>query len=366
MAVESRLPGLRYAECTHVCNFIAIGEIRAGDIGPVFSEAIDRIEKLPGVVSVGATTALPLSRHDNGRYFTIEGRAGDNPADYTLARHRQVSRDYFRTLEIGLKRGRSFDTADFISGNAVVIINQSFANLFFPNQDPIGKRLKMGEDSDSPFPWMTVIGVVNDVKHSALDARPSPELYRPFLNNEDTERHMSIVVRASVKPESLTSAIRKEVLSLDPNQPISDIATMDQLRDESTQKRRFSLDILGVFALAALILAAMGIYSVVSYTVSQNTREFGIRIALGAERLDVLKLVLGRGMLLTLIGVTIGLLMSFALTRVIAGQLYGVAPTDLVTFISTSVFVSLSSLLACYVPARRATMTDPIAALRYE
>jgi putative ABC transport system permease protein len=334
--------------------------------GQFFQQAIDRISRLPGVQSVGATTALPLSRQDNGRYFTIAGRAGNSPSDYTLARHRQVSEDYFQTLGMQLIKGRLLTASDFNGGAPVVVVNQAFARTFFPSQDPLDQRLKMGETSDSASPWMTVVGVVGDVKHTSLEAEAAPEIYRPFLNNRDTERRMTFAVRTIQKPETLTAAVRQEIQALDHDQPLANISTMDQLLGTSEEKRRFSLALLGVFALTALLLASMGIYGVISYTVSQGTREIGIRMALGAQQGDVLKLVVGRGLVLTLVGIGLGLAGAFTLTRLMAGLLFGVTPTDAATFITFSLSLVIVSLLASYVPARRATKVDPLVALRYE
>ncbi|MGH9935971.1 MAG: FtsX-like permease family protein, partial [Blastocatellia bacterium] len=334
--------------------------------GIFFQQALERIAALPGAQSVGATTVLPLSNENNARYFTSEDRVSHSPRDYTLSNHRLISPGYLRTLGVTLTKGRYLSEQDLNDAAPVVIINQAFARAFFAGQEPLGKRLKMGETADSPFPWVTVIGLVGDIKHVSLEAEARPEIYRPFLRQRDTERKMTFAARTTQEPEALTSAIRRQIQSLDSDQPIANVNAMEQLFDRSVARRRFSLLLFGVFAITALILASAGIYGVISYTVAQNTREIGIRVALGAQANDVLKLVIGQGMALALTGVGAGLIVSFALTRLIASILFGVSPTDLPTFIGVSLLLAIVALLACWIPARRATKADPMVALRRE
>src|SRR5215468_9476869 len=260
--------------------------------GLFFQRALERITALPGAQSVGATTALPLNNENNARYFTSEGRASASPGDYTLSNHRLISSGYLQTLGVPLIKGRHLSEQDLNDAAPVVLINQAFARAFFAGQEPLGKRLKMGETADSPFPWMTVIGVIGDVKHASLEAEAKPEIYRPFLRQRDTERKMTFAVRTEQKPETLTSAIRRQIQSLDSNQPIANVSAMEQLLDRSVARRRFSLLLFGVFAITALAPAGAGIYGVISYTVARNTSEIGIRMALGAQAGDVLKLVI--------------------------------------------------------------------------
>jgi len=334
--------------------------------GEFFQQALERIATLPGAQSAGATTALPLSNENNARYFTSEGRVGDSPSDYTLSNHRLVSPGYLQTLGVPLIKGRHLSEQDLNAAASVVMINQAFARAFFAGQEPLGKRLKTGETADSPFPWMTVIGVVGDIKHASLEAEARPEIYRPFLRQIDTERKMTFAVRTAQDPEALISAIRRQIQSLDSNQPIANVSAMERLFDRSVARRRFSLLLFGVFAITALILAAAGVYGVISYTVAQNTREIGVRVALGAQASDMLKLVIGQGMALTLIGVGIGLIVSFALTRLMASLLFGVSETDPLTFALAPLLLAGVALLACWIPARRATKVDPMIALRHE
>ena len=334
--------------------------------GLFFQRALERIAALPGAQSVGATTALPLNNENNARYFTSEGRASDSPGDYTLSNHRLISPGYLQTLGVPLIKGRHLSEQDLNDAAPVVLINQAFARAFFAGQEPLGKRLKMGETADSPFPWMTVIGVVGDVKHSSLEAEAKPEIYRPFLRQRDTERKMTFVVRTAREPETMTSAVRRQIQSLDSNQPIASVSSMEQLLDRSFSRRRFSLLLFGVFAIAALALAAAGIYGVISYTVARNTREIGIRMALGAEPRNVMKLVVGQGLALAATGLVIGLIAASALTRLMGALLFGVSATDPLTLIAAPMLLAFVALLACYVPARRATKVDPIVALRCE
>jgi putative ABC transport system permease protein len=336
------------------------------EAGRFFQEALHRVAALPGVKSVGATTALPLSRENNARYFTVEGRVGDDPRDYTIASHRLVSSGYFQTLGFTLLKGRFFTEQDSGENVAPVIVNQTFARTYFADQEPLGKRFKMGETANSPFPWMTIVGVVGDVRHTSLEADAKPEFYRPFLRNRDTERKMTFAIRTTPEPEKLVASIRHEIQALDHAQPIANVSTLEQLVERSVAQRRFSLWLLGLFSLMALLLAVIGIYGVMSYAVSQNTREIGIRMALGAQTRDVLRLIVGQGILLTTIGVLVGLGASFALTRLMVSLLFGVSPTDLLTFGTVALLLIIVALLACYLPARRATKVDPLVALRYE
>jgi len=334
--------------------------------GRFFQQSLERVATLPGAQSVGATTVLPLSDENNARYFTGEDRVNHSPNDYTLANHRLISPGYLQTLGVPLIKGRHLSEQDLNDVAPVVIINQAFARAFFAGQEPLGKRLKMGETADSPFPWMTVIGVVGDIKHVSLEAETRPEIYRPFLRQRDTERKMTFAVRTAQEPETLTSAIRRQIQSLDSDQSIANVSAMEQLFDRSVARRRFSLLLFGVFAITALALAGAGIYGVISYTVAQNTREIGIRVALGAQTNDVLRLVIGQGMSLALIGVSIGLIVSFALTRLMASLLFGVSATDSLTFIVTPLLLASVVLLACWIPARRAMKVDPLVALRHD
>ena len=331
-----------------------------------FERALQNIRALPGVVSVGATTMLPLSMENNARYFTVEGRTGNEPRDYTIASHRQVSAGYFETLQFTLLKGRFLTEQDSGTETPAVVINQAFARKYFPDQDPIGKRMKMGETAGSSFPWMTVVGVVGDVRHASLETQGSPEFYRPFLNNRDMSWKMTFAVRTTQPPELLTAGLRRQIVELDPDQPIGNVRTLEQSVERSVASRRFVMWLLGLFAATALLLATVGIYGVMSYTVNQNTREIGIRRALGAQTFDVLRLIVGQGMLLAIAGVLLGLLGAFGLTRLMVSLLFEVKPTDQLTFTFVTLLLVGVAFVACYLPARRATKVDPLIALRHE
>jgi putative ABC transport system permease protein len=331
-----------------------------------FERALGNIAALPGIDSVGATTALPLSMENNSRYFTVEGRTGNEPRDYTIASHRLVSSGYFETLGFVLLKGRFLTEQDSGAATPAVVVNQAFARTYFPDQDPLGKRFKMGETAESPFPWMTIVGVVADVRHASLEAQASPEFYRPFLHNRDTESKMTFAVRTTQPAEMVTASVRRTILQLDQRQPIANVRMLDQLVERSVSARRFIMWLLGIFAVTAMLLAAIGIYGVMSYVVNQNTREIGIRRALGAQTRDVLQLVVGQGMLLTLVGIMIGLVAAFGLTRLMASLLFEVKATDQLTFATVTLLLIFVAFMACYLPARRATKVDPLVALRYE
>jgi putative ABC transport system permease protein len=262
-------------------------------------------------------------------------------------------------MGIELLDGRLFNEGDFYDSKLVAIINETFARQFLYGENPIGKRVN-GLDRG----WVEIVGVVRDAKFTTLHEEPVPEIYATYF--QGFTPYMNIVVRTASDPMNLAGAIRNEVLAVDKNQPIANIQTMSDRVSNSIARPRYNATLLSLFALLALILAAVGIYGVISYSVSQRTHEIGIRMALGAQRRDVLKLVIGRGMLLALIGVATGLGAAFALTRVISTLLFGVSAIDLATFVVITLLLTTVALLACWIPARRATKVDPIVALRCE
>lgn len=247
----------------------------------------------------------------------------------------------------------------------MVIVNQTLARRFWPNEEALGKRLKVGR-ADANAPWLTIKGIVADSAQGALDTAIKPEAYFPLAQAAGMYRRMNLAVRADADPQALVSAVRREIQALDPNQPIYQIQTMEELIGASIGTRRFALLLLEVFAGLALLLAAVGIYGVLSYVVTGRTREIGLRLALGAQPSEVLRLVVGQGMKLVLIGTGLGLITAFAVTRVMARLLFGVSATDPLTFAAVALLLMLVALLACYLPARRATQVDPLIALRYE
>jgi putative ABC transport system permease protein len=365
LRLDLALPGLRYPQARQQMAF--------------YEQLIERLKVLPGVESVGGTTRTPLNPGDNWAGFVIEGRPEPPPGQEQQAALRSVSNDYFRTLKIPLRKGRFFTDADarvslpviryyeqqpypqhFNESQPIptVIINERMAQLYWPNEDPLGRRLRI-----IASPWLTVVGVVGDVHHTGLNSQPNPEMYLSHLQEPDAS--LAVMVRAAGNPLSLASAVREQVKALDRDQPLT-IMTMDQIFSNSVAGQRFNSLLFGLFGGSALVLAMVGVFGVINYSVAQRTHEIGIRLALGAQRRDVFKLIVGQGLLLALLGVGIGSGGAFALTRLLTGLLYGVSPTDAETFVLVSLLLTAVALLACYIPARRATKVDPLVALRYE
>src|SRR6266404_3437964 len=326
-----------------------------------FQQVIARLQSLPGVQSAAAISRLPMTAGNSSRGLTIEGRPNDGSGDGPGADYRVISPDYFRSMGIPFSRGRDFTDRDTANAPPVVIINETMASRYWPDEDPLGKRLRVAAEGE---PWMDIVGVVRDVKHFGLDSQSKAEIYVPYLR--DPWPFMTIVVRSTSDLASLSNTMRNEVWAVDRDLPVPDIRTMDQLLSGSVSRPRFNTLLLGIFASIALVLAAVGIYGVMSYSVTQRTHEIGIRMALGATQSDVLKLVVGQGMKLALIGVGIGLAAALALTRVLATLLFAVGATDPATFVIISALLTGVALGACFVPARRAMKVDPMVALRYE
>jgi putative ABC transport system permease protein len=327
-----------------------------------YKQLIEKVAALPGVQAVGAAMITPLSDKDYVLPFMIQGRPPYPAGSAPTTNYYSVTPDYFKAMGIPLLRGRLFTERDTKDTPRVVIINETMAKRFFPGEDPIGKRLDLG-DAREPD-WEEIVGIVGDVKHYGLIQETTAQTYEPHTQRPVSG--MTLVARTSGDPSSLSAAIRGEVLKIDKEQPVSDIRTLEQYFSASIAQRRFSALLLGIFAAGAMALASVGIYGVLSYSVTQRRREIGIRLALGAARRDVLKLVVGHGMLLTLIGMAIGLGAAFALTRVISTLLFSVSATDPTTFGLIALLLGAVALLACWIPARRATKVDPMVALRYE
>jgi putative ABC transport system permease protein len=347
LTAEVALPATRYAQERQQAAF--------------YQQLLGRIEALPGVESASATSLLPLTGSLDDP-LSIEGRPF-NPNEPLVAAYSTIGPHYFRALGVPLLKGRDFTEQDAEEAPRAVIINQTMARQFWPGEDPIGKRFTLGLPRPSN-PWLSVVGVVGDVRHRGLDTEPRPQWYRTYL--QSPRLRMTLVVRAAGDPASLTAAVRNAVRSVDQDQPVSNVMTMPEIVAESISPRRFQMLLLGLFAALALILAVMGIYGVISYSVAQRTHEIGVRMALGARPRDVLRLIVGQGLMLALIGVGLGLAAAFALTRVIASLLYGVSATDPASFATTSLLLMITALLASYLPARRAMKIAPVVALRYE
>jgi putative ABC transport system permease protein len=394
--MQLEFPASRYRDNAQVLSFV--------------NELNERLTALPGVESVGAADSLPLTPVGSFGTIFIEGKPDLSgkpddsmyePADSgPVSFWSRVSPGYFSTLGIPLRQGREFGPEDRKGSLPVAVINEAMAHRFWPGENPLGQRLIADGGG-----WRTIVGVVGNVKRVALEDQPKPELYMPSLQarrpfkdgmkemeaallasakgskegsitisfgamsptaTQGQSSYVSLIVRTSVRPEALADAVRKTVWSLDPDQPILQLGTMQARLDEFYAPRRFNMLLFGVFALVALLLAAVGIYGVLAYAVTQRTHEIGIRLALGAKTRDVLWLIVRQGMALTLIGVALGLGAALALTRVIQNLLFGVSATDPATFVGIALLLVSVAFVASFIPARRATKVDPLVALRHE
>jgi putative ABC transport system permease protein len=346
MAFRVSLPDNSYAEDANKIAF--------------YDRFLERLGALPGVSSAGMVQTLPM----RGGYvltFEIQGRPPAKPGQQPSANHRVVSPDYFKTLGIPVLRGRVFNSHDVEKSPMVAVVDQGFAQRHFPNEDPIGHGISIGNGSDG---FYQIVGVVGSVHYGGLDANPNPTMYVPF--KQDVFSSMWMVVRTSGDPAQIAGPVRDAIRSLDPTLPAFSMSPLAAIVTESVAQRRFSMLLLGLFAAVALFLAAVGLYGVVAYTVSQRTQEIGLRMAIGAQRGDVLGMVVGGGMRLTLGGVVIGLAGAFGLARLMGTMLFEVQPSDPASYLGTAVVLIAVAALACYVPARRAMRVDPIVALRQE
>ncbi|HEU4477005.1 MAG TPA: FtsX-like permease family protein, partial [Pyrinomonadaceae bacterium] len=281
------------------------------------------------------------------------------------ANYRSVSPDYFRTMNISMAQGRTFTDRDVEGAPLVMIINQALARRDFPGENPIGKRINLGNNDPQGQPvWWEIVGVVSDVRSNELREEAKPEFYLSSL--QDTFRNMFFVIRTTVEPAGVAASVRQAAAEADKSAAVSDVKTMDNIVNEAVTQPRFNVVLLGLFSGIALLLSAAGIYGVTAYNVTQRTHEFGIRMALGAQVGDVLSMIIRQGMLLISVGLAIGLLSAFLLTRLLRTLLFGVSETDPLTFVVISILLTAVALLACYIPARRATKVDPLVALRYE
>jgi putative ABC transport system permease protein len=331
-----------------------------------YHDALERISRLPGVEAAAVTNKLPLDWQ-----FNMPVVFSDKPNQLQSVQFRMISPDYFRVMKIDVRQGRAFTDADNSAGPPVAIVNEAFAQRFFGGQTTFVQQLSVGRGTNDPM--RQVVGVVGDIKQQGLDRPAPPMVFVPIqqvsdklMRNVRTFTSTNFVVRTTVEPLSLVSAVKREVAVVDSRLPLSRISSMEEVASRSLASQRFNMLLLSLFALLGLLLAALGIYGVMSYAVTQGTREIGIRMALGAQRCSVLKLIAGQGMTLTIIGMVIGITASIALTRLIRSLLFGVSTTDLSTFVLYSVLLMTVALVACLIPARRATKVDPVVALRHE
>ena len=329
-----------------------------------YSELTRRLESVPGVKSAAVTTNLPLYKQGNSIGIVIEGRPAPPPGQELIVTTRIISPRYFETMSIPLLRGRQLSDQDTATSPNVAVISDTMARRYWPGEEPIGKRISPGRP-ESPNDWVSIVGVVQDVRQFDLIAEPKPQMY--FTHQQaGFFAPRDLVVKTDVEPLSLAATVRKTVWEIDKDQPVSNINTMDEIAAESVARQRFSMLLLAIFAGVALLLAAVGIYGVMSYSVAQRRGEIGIRMALGAQKRDVLKLTVGRSLKLVLIGVAVGLVGAFMLTRLMSSLLFGIRATDPTTFAAISLLFIGVALIASYLPARRATRVDPLVALRYE
>jgi predicted permease len=341
------LPSLKYPKPENVIAF--------------YKQTSERIAGIPGVSAAGITSVLPLSDNFDGRGLVVE--------DYPKPRGEEISVDlyvvtpgYLRAMEIPVLKGRAISEQDNVDGMKVALINQTMADQLWPKQDPTGKRIRFPDNDQNR--WRTIVGVVSDVSQYSLDQKPPMQIYVP--HEQFPTSFNTIVVKTANRPEEMFGAVRSAILSVDGEQAVYNVATLEQLQSNSILLRSFFMMLLITFAVLALMLAVVGIYGVMSYAVTQRTQEIGIRMALGAGAGDVLKLILRNGLALTAGGVVIGLAGAFVLTRLLAVLLFGVQPTDALTFTTVSLALVTAALVACYLPARRAAKVDPLVALRYE
>jgi putative ABC transport system permease protein len=328
-----------------------------------FIDAINQLRSLPGVEAASAASQFPFDGNMDRYGFHAEGKMNANPELDESAERYCITPGFLAALRIPLLRGRDINASDTAENPGVILVNQTTAQRIWPGEDPIGKRVKLG---GLDHPWMTVVGVVGDVHHEGLDATPWTQFYVPHTQWPFPDTSMTFVLRTAGPPGAVATAAREAIHSLDPAQPVSSVMPLEDYVGLSLQGRRFALILISAFAIVALLLSMIGIYGVTSYTVAQRTREIGIRIALGAQRGEVLGLMMRQGSVLILAGIGLGAAASAALTRFLAGMLFGVTPTDPVTFALVAVLMIGVAALACWIPARRAMRVDPIVALRHE
>jgi predicted permease len=352
---RTQLPRPRYADPAKRVEF--------------FDASLARIESLPGVVSAGYVSWVPLTNFGGATGITLEGAVPPPPGEASvknITNVREVNDHYLQTVGVMLKRGRWLDANDKPQSSPVTLINETAANRYWPGKNPMGLRFKIG-DKASKSPWITVVGIVGDMHQAGLEKEPRPEMYFPFAQQSSLGYDPQyIIVKTSSEKIQLAQSVREQIWTVDNQQPVGAGFALSDLVDDQLASRRTQADVLGAFAGLALLLAGLGIYAVISFAVTQRTQEIGIRMALGAQPANVVRMVLGEGVRTMFIGIAIGLISALALARAVAHLLYGIAPSDPLTFIVVPVILAAVGLLACWIPARRATRVDPLIALRYE
>jgi putative ABC transport system permease protein len=357
LTMQVWLPRAKYSDAHQVTNF--------------YREVLQRIEKLPGVESASAINFPPLAIQYTTVNFAIEGHVPPAPGGTLNARCSIISAEYFRTMSIPLLSGRTFTDHDADENHGVAIISASMAHRFWPDSNPIGYQIRP-QFTEQKYFWipesrnlsLTIVGVVGDVRYDGLADSNLPQFYLPYLQNPSSI--MNLIVRTASEPLRSANAVRAQVWSVDKDQPLFDTKTIEDVVADSFVRPQLLASLLGTFAAVALLLAALGIYGVISYTVSQRTHEIGIRMALGAQSGEVLRLVFRQGMGLTLVGLLIGLFATLALSGFLGSFLFGVKSTDPASFAGVALLLTCVAVLACYIPSKRAMCVDPIVALRYE
>jgi putative ABC transport system permease protein len=332
-----------------------------------YDRTVEHARSLPGIRSAAATTFLPVSGGGGLIHFNITGRPPKSPHDFTAAGFRAISAGYFETLAVPLLQGRLFAPGDIDRAPAVVLINTTMARTYFPNENPLGKRLQLGATPESQIPTMEIVGVVGDVLQGLGDEAKA-EMYVPYRQVDALLPifQMSVVLRTSMEPLTATSALRSAIGEIDPNQPLVNVRSMDQNIQTSVAQPRFRTWLIGTFAALALVLAAVGVYGVMSYSVTQRTGEIGIRVTMGAQPSDIVRIIVGEGLRLALLGVAVGIVGALLLSRLLRTFVFGVSTSDPATFAGVAIVLTLVGAAASYFPARRATRVDPLVALRYE
>jgi len=357
LTAQLLLPDAHYPDGPHISNF--------------YQSVLERVNAIPGVNSAGAANFLPLTHWTHFCDFDIAGRASPPSGEHFTSEYRVADWRYLSTMGVPVKEGREFTSSDGPDSQAVALVNETLARRYWPNTDPVGQQIRLIFNSTrTPWDaiphqgWLTIVGVVGDIRDWAWSEPKSGQLY--LLQTQNPSRLMSLMVRSRVDRAQLTGAVRRAVESVDPDQPITDVKTMEDYLAVAFSQRRLNMSLLAFFAIVAALLAAIGIYGVMGYAVTQRSHEIGIRMALGAEPGDVLRMIVGDGMKLAFLGLAIGLTASLLLMKYLESQLYGVKARDPLTFISVAAGLALVALAACYFPARRATKVDPLVALRYE
>jgi len=333
-------------------------------VAAFYQRALDRIRSLPGVEVAGASTILPLSGSNSDQSFVIEGRIPRRIEEVADVEYRVVTPDYFRALVIPILSGRSFQESDNDKAPGVTIVNQALARRYFQGEDPVGKRVTTDDPREPGAVWLTIVGVSGDVRHRGLAEEPEPEMY--VAHQQYPDRRMSFVVRAAFSPDKAASAIKLEISALSPNLPVYNIRTLERLISESIAQQRLSTLLFGLFAAIAVALASIGIYGVMAYNVGQRSHEIAIRRALGAKRGEIMRIIIGQGMIMAAAGIGIGLGLALILGRSLSALLFGINYLDPATYATVPIGLAAFALLAIWVPARRAMRVDPISALKYE